>query len=179
MLNLNQQNSFIENTLIFQTSPRVTIATNTFINVPVILKYEDINLIEIVKEERVGLTTQITIYHQDGTYLAKVTGNRLYLTEEGKKTGLKIVKHQGLWVCTMDKQTLFEIQQGPGDAFKTKAELYTPDGYFVKCTDAPTLNLIDNKCSELNIGSMVTSGNTICGFRVGIWLGETAHLLLV
>jgi hypothetical protein len=75
----------MENSLIFQTSPKVTIATNTFVNVPVVLKYEDVNLIEIIKEERVGFTTQIPIYHQDGTHLAKVTGNRLYLTEDGKK----------------------------------------------------------------------------------------------
>jgi hypothetical protein len=160
----------MENSLIFQTSPKVTIATNTFVNVPVILKYEDVNLIEIVREERVGFTTQIPIYHQDGTHLAKVTGNRLYLSEDGKKTGLKIDKYEGLWVCTMDKKTLFEIQQQTGDAFKTTAELYTPDGYFVKCTDAPAPHLIDTKGSELKIGGMIMSGNTISGFQIGIWL---------
>lgn len=68
MLNLNHQNNFMEKSIIFQASPRVTIATNTFINVPVVLKYEDINLIEIVKREQLGYTTQIPIYHQDGTY---------------------------------------------------------------------------------------------------------------
>jgi hypothetical protein len=162
----------MENTLIFQTSPKVTIATNTFINVPIILKYEDVNLIEIIKEERVGFTTQIPIYHQDGTYLAKVTGNRLYLTKEGEKAGLKIDKRPGLWVCTMDKQTLFEIQQKTGDAFKTTAELYTPDGHFVKCTDAPTPHLIDTNGSELKVGGMIMSGNTISGFRIGIWLRQ-------
>jgi hypothetical protein len=70
----------------------------------------------------------------------------------------------------MDKHTLFEIQQQTGDAFKTTAELYTPDGYFVKCSDAPTPHLIDTKGSELKIGGMIMSGNMISGFRVGIWL---------
>ena len=54
------------NSLIFQTFPIVKIATNTFINVPVILKYEETNLIEIVKEAQLGFTTQIPIYNSDG-----------------------------------------------------------------------------------------------------------------
>jgi hypothetical protein len=33
--------------LVFQASPRIVIATNTFINVPVILKYEDTPLLEV------------------------------------------------------------------------------------------------------------------------------------
>lgn len=168
----------MENSLIFQTSPRVTLATNTFINVPVILKYEDINLIEVVKEQGLGFTTQIPIYHQDGTFLAKVTGNRMYLTKDGEKVGLKIEKHQGLWVCTMDKQTLFEIQQQTGDSFKTTAELYTPDGYFVKCTDAPTPSLIDTKGNSLNIGGIIMSGNTFSGCRIGIWLKQNGSCMI-
>jgi hypothetical protein len=168
----------MENSLIFQTSPRVTLATNTFINVPVILKYEGINLIEVVKEQGLGFTTQIPIYHQDGTYLAKVTGNRMYLTKDGEKVGLKIEKHQGLWVCTMDKQTLFEIQQQTGDSFKTTAELYTPDGYFVKCTDAPTPSLIDTKGNSLNIGGIIMSGNTFSGCRIGIWLKRNGSCMI-
>ncbi len=168
----------MENSLIFQTSPRVTLATNTFINVPVILKYEDINLIEVIKEQGLGFTTQIPIYHQDGTYLAKVTGNRMYLTKDGEKVGLKIEKHQGLWVCTMDKQTLFEIQQQTGDSFKTTAELYTPDGYFVKCTDSPTPSLIDTKGNALKIGGIVMSGNIISGCKIGVWLKKDGSFLM-
>jgi len=160
----------VENSLIYQTSPKVTIATNTFINVPIILRYEDINLIEIIKEEKVGFTTQIPIYHQDGTYLAKVKGNRLYLTKDGKNAGLKIEKNEGLWVCTMDKQTLFEIEQKTGDSFKTTAELYTSDGYFVKCSDEPAPHLIDTEGSEIKVGGIIMSGNTFSGVNVGIWL---------
>ncbi|WP_026995189.1 hypothetical protein [Flectobacillus major] len=160
----------MENSLIFQNSPQVTIATNKFINVPVILKYEDTNLIEVIKEVGIGFTTQIPIYHQDGTYLAKVNGTRMYLTKDGEKAGLKIEKHQNLWVCTMDKQTLFEIQQQTGDAFKTTAELYTPDGYFVKCSASPSPNLIDTTGNELKIGGIIMSGNTFIDCRIGIWL---------
>jgi len=160
----------MENSLIFQTSPEVTLSTNRFMNVPVVLKYEDTILIEVIKEEGIGFTTQIPIYHQDGTYLAKVNGNRIYLTKDGEKAGLKIEKHQNLWVCTMDKQTLFEIQQQTGDAFKTTAEIYTPDGYFVKCSDSPSPQLIDTTGNELKIGGMIMSGNTFNGCQIGIWL---------
>jgi hypothetical protein len=168
----------MENSLIFQTTPQVTLATNKFINVPVILKYEDTNLIEVIKEEGIGFTTQIPIYHQDGTYLAKVNGNRMYLTKDGEKAGLKIEKHQNLWVCTMDKLTLFEIQQQEGDAFKTSAELYTPDGYFVKCSSSPTPNLIDTTGNELKIGGLIMSGNTFSGCRIGIWLRKNGSCLI-
>ena len=160
----------MENTLTFQTSPKVTIATNTFINVPVVLKYEDTNLIEIVKEENLGFTTQIPIYHQDGTYLAKVNGNRMFLTKDGEKAGLKIEKHQGLWACTLNDRTLFEIQQQTGDAFKTTAELYTPDGFFVKSSDSPIPNLFDTSGNGIKMGGMMMSGNTFEGCKIGIWL---------
>lgn len=71
--------------LVFQSSQRIVVATNTFINVPVILKYEDTPLLEVIKEQGIGFTTQIPVYHSDGTYLAKVTGNRVYPTEAGRK----------------------------------------------------------------------------------------------
>ena len=162
----------MENTFTFQTSPSVVVATNTFINVPVILKYEDTNLIEVVKEEQLGFTTQIPIYHNDGTYLAKVKGNRMYLTDDGKKAGLKIEKLEGLWVCKMENQTMFEIEHGTGDSFKATAELYTPDGYFVRCTDSPSPNLIDTNGNALQIGGIMMSGNTFNGCEVGIWLRQ-------
>lgn len=157
-------------TLFFQTAPVVTIATNTFINVPVILKYEDTNLIEIIKELGLGFTTQIPIFHPDGTYLAKVNGTRIFPTEAGKKSGLTIEKFVGVTACKMGNNTLFEIHHQPGDAFKTIAELYTKDGYFVKCTDQATPNIIDNNGHSLQIGGIVMSHCTFSGSRVGIWL---------
>ena len=165
-------------TIIYQSSPRVILATNTFINVPIILKYEDTNLIEIIREADLGYTTQIPIYHSDGTYLAKATGNRLYLTEEGKKVGLTIDKYKTAWVCKMADKTLFEIQQQPGDAFKTVAELYTPDGYFIKCANDPVPIVIDNNGSALRIGGIIMSGNTFVGNKIGIWIRKNGQCLI-
>ncbi len=158
------------NQLIFSEIPQVTIATNIFINCPVILKFDDINLIELIKEEQVGFTTQIPIYHPDGTYLAKVNGNRIFLTDDGKKVGLKIEKKANVWECQMEKQTLFEIHQQSANSFKTQAELYTPTGHFVKCTDSPKPDLIDINGNSLQIGGIIMSGNTFSGMKTGIWI---------
>lgn len=156
--------------LIFQSSPEVTIATNTFINVPVVLKYEDTPLIEIIKEQGIGFTTQIPIYHSDGTYLAKVTGNRVYTTEAGKKADIEIRNPQGKFICILNKKVIFELSHGTGDAFKAEAELYTPDGYFIKCTDAPKPELFDLTGNAIQIGGITMIGNVFQNLSVEIWL---------
>jgi hypothetical protein len=158
------------NELIFTQFPQVTIATNTFINCPVPLKFDDINLIELVQEEQVGFTTQIPIYHSDGTYLAKVKGNRIFLTEDGKKVGLTMEKKANVWECQMEKQTLFEIHQQSGNSFKTLAELHTPTGHFVKCTDSPQLGLIDINGNALQVGGISMIGNVFSGMQTGVWI---------
>jgi len=156
-------------TFIFQTTPQITIATNTFINVPVILKFEDTNLIEIIKELDLGFTTQIPIYHPDGTFLAKINGTRSYPTKEGKKAGVRVEKYADRWVCKMGDQILFEINHHKGDYFKMAAELYAPEGYFVKCNDTAS-DLIDSKGSSLNVGGIIMGGNTFVNCATGIWL---------
>ena len=156
--------------LVFQSSPSITVATNTFINVPVILKYEDTPLIEVIKEQGIGFTTQIPIYHSDGTYLAKVKGNRVYPTEAGEKANIDIRDQQGKFICSLDNKVMFELTHGVGDAFKASAELYTPDGYFVKCMDAPKPELFDLTGSAIQVGGVTMSGNLFQNLSIGIWL---------
>ena len=156
--------------LIFQSSPSITVATNTFINVPVVLKYEDTPLIEVIKEHGIGFTTQIPIYHSDGTYLAKVKGNRVYPTEEGKKANIEIRNPQGKFICSLDGKVMFELSHGVGDSFKAEAELYTPDGYFVKCADAPKPELFDLSGSLIQVGGVTMIGNVFQNLSIGIWL---------
>ncbi|UGB00635.1 hypothetical protein LRS40_01365 (plasmid) [Leclercia sp. G3L] len=72
--------------LIFTQSPKIELGSNFFINVPVILQYKETPLISIEHSIDAGFTTNIPIYHSDGTYLAKVKGSQLYSTEEGKKS---------------------------------------------------------------------------------------------
>src|SRR4030042_3616112 len=100
--------------LVFQSSPSIIVATNTFINVPIILKYEDTPLMEVIKEQGIGFTTQIPIYHSDGTYLAKVKGNRVYPTEAGKKANLEIIDTPSKFICSLDSKVVFELSHGVG-----------------------------------------------------------------
>ena len=156
--------------LIFQSSPRIIVATNTFINVPIILKYEDTPLIEVIKEHDIGFTTQIPIYHSDGTYLAKVKGNRIYTTDAGKKANIEIRDTPGKFICSLDNKVMFELTHGVGNAFKADAELYTPDGYFVKCSDTPKPELFDLKGNAIKVGGITMIGNVFQNLSVGIWL---------
>jgi hypothetical protein len=156
--------------LIYHSSPAVTFCSNTFVNVPIILQFDDTPLISVVKEESLGYTTEIPIYHPDGTYLAKVRGTRVYATDPGKKAGIVIRQLPQLWVCEVDGRTAFEIQQQPGDAFRTKAELYTPTGYFVRVSDAPIPGLIDASGHALHVGGVMMRGNLFSNLRIGVWL---------
>jgi hypothetical protein len=132
--------------LIFNESPRIEIASNAFENVPVILQFHDTPIIEVVREEQAGYTTQISIYHRDGTYLAKVKGSQLYSTKAGEKAGVTL-RHPGLLtVCEMGGQTLFELRRDQAAALRLSAELYTPTGIFIKTTsDYNTHDIIDKE----------------------------------
>lgn len=150
--------------LIFNQSPIIEISSNKFINVPVILRYEDLNLIEVIKNLVVGYATKIPIYHPDGTHLGVAINSRFYETVEGKKAGVVIDKYPKLWVCKMDNKELFEIRQKDTNKFKTTAELYTNDGSFVKVEKDASLYLKNG----INIMGAHFQGNTFSGVPVGI-----------
>ena len=156
--------------LIYQNSPRVTFATNQFVNVPIILQFDDTPLISIVREEALGYTTEIPIYHADGTYLAKVRGTRIFATEVGKKAGLEMRYPKNMTVCELNGRPVFEIFHESGDAFRTHAELHTPTGCFVKSHDAPLPEVISASGNALRIGGIHMSNNLFSGCRIGIWL---------
>ena len=65
---------------------------------------------------------------------------------------------------------MFALTHGVGDAFKANAELYAPDVYFVKCTDAPKLELFDLKGSAIQVGGVTMIGNVFQNLSIGIWL---------
>jgi len=157
----------------FQSPPKITLATNTFIDVPVLLKYEDTPLIEVIqlmKKRPIQFTTQIPVYHSDGTYLAKITGNRVYPTEAGKKANIEIRDTPGRFICSLENKVMLELAHGVGDAFKADAELYAADGYLVKCSDAPKPELFDLTGHAITVGGLTIGGSVVEGFSVGIWL---------
>ena len=162
--------------LIYQTTPTVTLSTNTFINVPTILQFDDTPLISIVKEENLGFTSEIPIFHADGTYLAKVRGTRVFPTEAGKKAGIVMRSLPSLTACELDGRTLFEIAHQQGDAFRAQAELYTPNGYFIKSTQADLPSLLKSDGTALNIGGMRMTNCSFSGVRIGIWLKSDGNI---
>ena len=155
--------------LVFQRHPVVNFATNLFINCPVILQFDDDPLIEIVRIQNIGFSTSIPIYHSDGTYLARVIGSQMHMTPEGKKAGVELAHPQGMTVCTMGNQTLFEITRTEAAALKTAAELYTRTGYFVKSVNTSP-SLLRPNGEPLQIHGITMHSNTISGCRVGVWV---------
>jgi len=162
--------------LVFHSSPEVRIASNSFINVPVILQYDEQPLISVTKTEEVNFTTEVPIYHSDGTYLAKVRGNRIYPTEEGEKADVEVRKLPDVWVCNVEGRTAFEIRQQSGNAFRTDAELYTPDGRLVKVHDSPKPDLIDKDGQALEVGGLTMTNSTIQNMAIGIWVHSDGGL---
>jgi hypothetical protein len=118
--------------LVFSKSTSITFALNTFINVPVILQYEDTPLIEVIKYAKTTFTTRFPIYNQDGIYIAKVVGSRLFPTEEGKISGLTLRYPRNMTVCELNGKTLFEIKRNGPTALSLSAELFTKDGAFIR-----------------------------------------------
>jgi hypothetical protein len=155
--------------LTYQTSPIVVFATNTFINVPTILQFDDTPLISVIREEQLTYTTEIPIFHSDGTYLAKINGTRIYKTAAGEKSGLEIRKTADTWVCSRDGRIVFEIRHSAGDAFRMAAELYTPTGYFVKSTDKLP-ELIRPTGEALKVGGMTMTNCKFANLRIGVLL---------
>ena len=156
--------------LIFKTHPTVILGGNTFINIPTILQFEDIPLIEIIKNIGAGYTTQIPIYHPDGTYLAKVKGSRLFLTKYGEKAGPTLSHPDKMTICKLGEKTLFEIKRTEAAALKTSAELYTDKGFFVKFSveSFPELFSINNNCLVINNNKII--GCTFKNNNIGIKL---------
>ena len=164
--------------LIFTSAPIMSLATNIFVNVPIVLQYEDTPLIQIIKVQPAGFTTEIPIFHPDGTYLAKVVGSRLFLTKWGEKAGLSLTYPNKMTVCKLGNRTLFEISREEAAGLKTNAELFTPDGYFVKLTDSPEPVLIDTDGNSIKIQGVTMSRCTFQNCRIGIWIRNNGSITI-
>jgi len=165
------------NRLVFQKVPEVEFGSNKFINCPIIFQFDDTPLIELIKLEQAGFSTQIPIYHEDGTYLAKVVGSQLFPTDEGKRAGINLHHYDKLTVCELKNRTLFEIRREGPAALKTTAELFTPSGYFVKYTDNQS-SLFNASGDSLNIRGMVIRSSTFIDCRIGVWVKSDGSINL-
>ena len=160
-------------TLVFHESPEIEFAGNFFIDVPIILEYDDTPLIEVVQEQDAGYTSQFQVYNKDGVYIAKVKGTQVYLTEDGNKANLELKHPQNMTVCELDGQTIFEIRRKDAAALKTQAELFTPDGRFLKSNEqgVPS-SLISADGTALRVGTNIMVGCRFQSCRVGIHISS-------
>ncbi len=159
-------------TLLFINWPRVTMGSNTFIDVPVILRYDHLNLIEIINEPGFGYTTQIPIFDAEGNYLATAKGSSLIKSDEADISDLELVCDDNKTTCSLDGKTLFEITREDGDSFEIKAELYTPEGYCVKYISDETPELFDKQGYEVRLGGLLRDESAIEGCHVGFWITQ-------
>lgn len=164
-----------QDSLTIPPNAKIIVGTNTFINVKNILVYENENLIQIVNSTTIDFTMEIPIYNYDGVYLSKAIGNRVYNTKEGDKAGVKIDKHPNIWVGKIGDKIVFEIRQNDASTFKTTAELYTPDAYFIKAENNTIFGKIQHN-KPLILGNCTISGNTINGFDYGIKVSKDGNI---
>jgi len=164
--------------LIYHPTAAVTFATNTFVNVPTILQFDETPLVSVVREEKLGFTTEFLLYHADGTYLAKVTGTRMYATGDGLAAGVKIRQLPQMWVCTIDGRIAFEVRHQPGEAFRVQAELHTPTGCLVKVDEGPKPQLYSATGGALQIGGVTMVRNMFQGCRIGVWIRSNGSVAI-
>lgn len=160
--------------LVFHESPVIQIASVTFTNVPTILQYEDTPLIQVTQSEAAGYDIQIPIYHPDGTYLAKVKGSRLVTTEAGRKAGVSLEHPALMDVCKIGDRVVFEIRREEAAALKTIAELHTPEGAFVKCSNEALSCALGARGTQLLLGNTVFIGS-VEDAKVGIHLRRDGY----
>jgi hypothetical protein len=169
----------VDERLTFSSTPEITIATNTFKNVPIILQYEDTPLIEIVKTQLSLFTTQIPIYDLNGTYLAKVVGARIFPTESGKSAGLSLRFPKNMTVCEQNGKTLFELLYRNPASLSASAELYTPDGAFIKTQFNSALELFSPKNKEaIQINGITLQGCVFENLRIGIQVYKQGNVAI-
>jgi len=160
--------------LIFSGSPEVEYAGNFFKEVPVILEYEDTPLIEVVQEQAGRFTTQFTIFNKDSLYIAKVKGSQLYPAKEGSGSNLKLRHPKNTTVCELDGRTIFEVRRKDAAALRVDAELFTPDGRFLKASDRGIPSeLISRDGSSVRIRGLVMVGCYCRKSRVGVHISST------
>lgn len=174
---LNQTYNHMSEQFYYQSSPVIVLGTNKFIDVPVILKYEDTVLTEMVKEVDLGYTTEFTIYHNDGTGLAKVKGTRIYPIREGADPGIKVVKHADTWELLLADRTIIEVQHTADGAFRFFGELHTPDGNLLGLKVVPEMN-INVTAGGIQFAGGMYADNIIQGAKVGIWIRSNGAISL-
>jgi len=165
-----------ENMLVFNPGAVVRFGGNSFINVPILLQVDDTPIVETVQEQNLSRTTQFAIFNQDGVYLAKVVGTRIFPTADGEKAGISLRHPDKLTVCEMQGKTLFEVKRDSAAAVAVSAELYSPGGLFVKANTSVPFGTFAKNGTQ--IGGSTFIGNVFQGCRIGYWLRSDGRMAI-
>jgi len=160
--------------LIFQENDmEINIGGVKFINVPTILQYEETKLIEVAHILDASFSLKFKIFNKDGIEIASVHGTDIYLTEDGKKSKVQKRNVGDVSICEVDGRTIYEVRRESPRSLKAVAELYTPNGAFIKCKDTGIFkSIIGLKDEGLKIGNLTMYGSTIIGAKIGILIKE-------
>lgn len=161
--------------LIFYERPAVRFANNIFTNVPTILQFDDTPIISVKKALTRKHYVHIQIFQRDGTELAVCDSLRLFLTDEGRRTNLKIAHPQdNMTVCTLDGRTLFELTRTGLASLSIQSELYTPTGCLIKCnSEAIPLSMFQD---QTLLGSTAMSNCDVENCDVGVWCKSDGNI---
>ena len=100
-------------------------------------------------------------------------------TAAGEKTGVTL-RHPGhATVCERNGKAIFEIIREDAAALKTQAELYTPDGSFIKCADESLAGyILRPQKDRLQISGLTIMGCTFQRMRIGVWVKSDGSVAL-
>jgi hypothetical protein len=155
--------------LFFQESPEVEIGTNKFINVPTIIQWEDVPLLQVGQFIEAGYTTKLRVFHNDGTHIADVNGSQVYSTSAGVKAAVSCRTEDGglLTVCEVEGKPIFELRRRNPGQLKGWAEIHAPEGVLIKVTDAETAALLGDG-TALQVGGLAIRDGRFDGHEIGI-----------
>lgn len=157
------------------TSNQITIGGVTFVNVPIILRVDGDPIIEMVKDVKLGYTTQIRIYDETGKYLSKITGTRAYPATDDKS--VVIEKKYRQWDCLHKGNKIFTIDHTDPDRFRFEGKLYTKSGIFLKISNEDAVKAYFPSGDEIKLEGVVMRHVTLSNCQVGFDVNTSTNIL--
>jgi hypothetical protein len=154
--------------LIFREYPKLIVAKNTFVRVPVVVQYEATPMLEITRTER-GFALRIPIYNSDGVKLTVVEGAELRPTKDGERVGVRICHPRGMTVCELNGKALFEINRTGTATLELSGELYTPDRSLIKWSPE-SISMFNPQSHRFQLTAIAKSGRVVADRQIGLLL---------
>lgn len=153
-------------------------ASNCFVDVPTILQYENMPLVECFQEISGSRTLRCNLFSNSGDLLAVLKGTQLYKTRFGESAEIRLRHHADATVCEQNGKELFVAKRRGPTALSIEAELHTFDGSFVSCHTSVDGYINAKDQGNLQIGGLTVMGSTLVGCPIGILLYSDGGIAL-